>query len=287
MAVLLSVGCLGFWIPDFIGENVAFRALFSTLGLTLLNALFFVVLIYQRGITRKLDSLPFVLYLLVCSTIPAIHTEWLGQVVILLVQAVFLLIMKSYRQPSATEPAFLASILLGIGTLILPDLIFLLPVLWVMLIVHRAFGLRELLASIIGGSVVAFYAILFSHLGWLELVDWSDIWVRASISVYPLLTRIFIAVLGMGIMIINLTRQNIENTQITTFVWSLMLVFIPCSVLMFFPSAYFLSLFIVALYSFTALLTYFFSASCSVGAGIFFLCFIALYIGQYFLTYLL
>ncbi len=287
MAILLSVGCLGFWVPDFFGEPIAFGALFGTLGCVLLNALCLVVVFYQRGITRQLEALPFVLYLLVFSSIPTLHTQWLVQVVILLFQLILLLVMNSYLKKQASEAAFLSSILLSITALIQPDMAFLLPILWLMLIVHRSFNLRVWLASWLGVAVVALYVILFARIGWLELVDWSEIWVRTKAYLQPILTLVMVSVVGMFFVIVNLIRQNIENTQITTFVWCLMLAFVPCTILIWFPLAHFASMISMALFCLVALATYYFASIQSVTAGSVFLCFIAIWICQYVLPILL
>ncbi len=286
MAILLSVGCIGFWVPDFITPlSGNWGGLIGTLLLTFLNAFCFTLLVYQRGITRKLEGLTFVLYLLAISVLPALHTQWLLQVVVLLFQLTLGLVLRAYRNNRAVEPAFLSALLLGVTALIVPDVVFLLPVVWLMFVVQRAMSLRVFLASLIGASVVLLYSVLFSKLGWIQLVDWTDIWVRNMNGVRDAIngvSTIVIAVCGLFFAIANLTHQNIENTAITIFVWCMILAFLPCAVLMFFPPAYFASLFVLALYGLVALATYFFLSRESVFAGVTFLIFIALFIGIFF-----
>ncbi len=283
MAILLSVGCIGFWVPDFIA-GVQTSAI-STLLLTLLNAFCFTLLVYQRGITRKLEGLPFVLYLLAISVLSVLHAQWLLQIVVLLFQVTLGLVLRGYRNDRAVEPAFLSALLLGVTALIVPDVVFLLPVVWLMFIVQRAMSLRVFLASIIGASVVLLYTVLFSKLGWIQLVDWTDVWARNMNGVRDAIngvSTIVIAVCGLFFGIANLTHQNIENTAITIFVWCMILAFLPCAVLMFFPPAYFASLFVLALYGLVALAAYFFLSRESVFAGVTFLVFIAILIGIFF-----
>ncbi len=293
IAILLSVGCLGFWVPDFVSlangtfPSGTWGSEIATLLLVLLNAIFLVLLIYQRGITRQLEGLPMLLYLLVCSTIPNMHNQWLGQVIIFILQIILFLVMNSYRNSHATEAAFLSAMLLSIGVLLMPDLVWLFPVLWAMFAIHRAMNLRVFLASLIGVAVVAIYQVVFDWLGWIKMVDWGDIWLRISITQYPLLSCIIMSIVGVFFVFLNLTRQNVENTQITTFVWCLMLIFVPCAVLVFFPLVYFLSPLVVALYCLTALATYYFASSQTVVAGSIFLGFVAVWIGQYFYIYVL
>ncbi len=284
MAILLSVGCFGFWIPDCIEPSaVGWGTLVGTLSITILNALFFVLFIYQRGITRKLEGLPFFLYLFVISTQPILHTQWLLQIVVLIFQLILSLIMRSYRQAHAVEPAFLSAMLLCTAALILPDLLFLLPILWLMFLLERAMNLRVLLASLIGGSVVLLYTVLFNKLGWIHLVDMPDIWLRnTEVTNYPLPVYLLSAC-GLFFAIANLTHQNIENTSITIFVWCIICAFVPCALWMFFPPAYFASLFIIAVYCLIALTTYFFASRESVFAGIVFIVFCTLMIAQFFL----
>ncbi len=281
IALLLSVGCLGFWVSDCLSDSVAWGQIAGTLIGVLLNALVLTLLIYQRGITRQVSGLPFVLYLLVISTIPLLHTQWMLQIVILAFQLILLLVMGSYRQDHAVEPAFLSAILLCTAALFLPDLIFLLPIVWLMFAVQRAISLRVWLASLIGAVVVLIYVLLMDKLGWGDFVDISDIWMRGKEPIS--LIHIVVCVVGLFFSVANLIRQNIENTSITVFVWCLIMAVFVCAICMFFPPAYFASLFIVALYCLITLAVYFFASRESVFAGIVFLLFIGIFVGLYWL----
>ncbi len=291
MAILLSVGCLGFWVPDFLPSTDSTQyqvtGVLTTLFLTLVNAVVIVFLMYQRGITHKLSGLPIVLYLLAIGVIPMLHTQWLLQIVILLLQIVLLLVMNSYRNEHAVQASFLSSIFLCLTALLVPDMLILIPILWLMFMMQRAFNLRVLLASLIGCGVVALYVVLFRGIGWIELVDWDAIWIRSTIELnftYKILLSV-ITIAGAFFLIANFIRQERENTSITTSVWCLMAAFVPCAILMFFPPAYFASLLIVAIYSLVALSTYFFASRESIFAGITFLLFLVLLIGIYFIPY--
>ncbi len=286
MAILLSVGCIGFWVPSFIAPNLDILAnVLGTLLLTFLNAFFLVFLLYQRGITRKIDGISCVIYLFTISTIPILHTQWLLQLAILIFQIILWLITSCYRQEHAVEQAFLSSILLCITALFLPDILFLLPVLWLMFVVLRAMNVRVFLASIIGAIVVLFYISLCGKLGWIHLVDITDIWLRDStpLSRESYLFHTILLVDGIFFSIANLMRQNIENTSITIFVWCIMMTFVICAILMFWSPAYFASLYIVALYCFVVLSTYFFSSRESIFSGLVFILLIITFTGIYIL----
>ncbi len=286
MAILLSVGCIGFWVPDFIVPYLdVIWPILGTLLLTFLNAFFLVFLLYQRSITRKIDGISCVIYLFAISTIPILHTKWLLQLVILIFQVILWIITSCYRQEHAVEQAFLSSILLCITALFLPDILFLLPVIWLMFVALRAINIRVFLASIIGAIVVLFYISLCSKLGWLHLVDITDIWLRDS-TPQPREFYLFHAILlvdGVFFSIANLIRQNIENTSITIFVWCITMVFVVCAILMFWSPAYFASLYIVALYCFVVLSTYFFSSRTSVFSGLIFILLIITFTSIYML----
>ncbi len=289
MAILLSVGCIGFWVPDFIvaTQCIEIRAIsiVFTLLLTLVNAFYFTLLMFQRGITRRLEGLPFVLYLLAISVIPLLHTQWLLQIAVLLFQFILALVMSSStRKERAVEPAFLASILLGLATFLVPDMQLLLPVFWLMFILQHIMSLRVLLASLMGAGVVLLYTILFEKIGWIPSIDWSNIWLRTvgTNNQQLAIVNYLIVTGGLFFGIANFTHQNIENTSITIFVWCLMLAFLPCAILMFFPPVSFTSLFVLALYGLVALAAYFFLSRESVFAGVTFLVFIALLIGIFF-----
>ncbi len=285
MAILLSVGCLGFWVPDFLAPLTGgWGALVATLLLTFVNAFFFVILIYQRGVTRKLEGLPFVLYVLAISVLPTLHTQWILQIVLLLFQLILHLVMSAYRREQAVEPAFLASLLLCVAALFLPDVLFLLPILWTIFIVQKAMSLRVFLASMVGVVLVWLYAYLFKYLGWIDGMELTEVWQRTNIdqsASFYLFNAIF-TIVGLFFALMNMGHQNIENTPITVFVWSVSIAFVPCAILMFFPSAYFASLFIITLFLIITLATYFFTSRASVFAGSVFLLFIALLVSLFF-----
>ncbi len=282
IAILLSVGCVGFWVPDFLQENVQWGMLLGTLGLAWLNGCTLVFVMYQSGITRKLEGLSCVLYLLLIGAIPMLHGAWLTQIVVFVFQLILLLVMRCYRNERAMEPAFLSSLLLCSAALVMPDLLFLLPVLWLMLIVQRAMNMRVWLASLIGASVVGIYTLVLRKMHLIALVDVADIWVRGE-NVHVVVSSL-VSVVGLFFVIVNLMRQNIENTAITVFVWCLMLAFVPCAILMWLPPAYFASLMGLAVFSLVALAAYFFSSRESVFAGVVFIVLIALWVGEYCLA---
>ncbi len=254
IAILLSVGCVGFWVPTFLHETAILSAAI-TLGLTILNALVLMMLNYQRSITRKHAGLPILLYLFTISLFPSLHTLWQGQVVVLLYQVILLLLRQSYREQHAVYPAFLSGISLGIATLILPDMLLFIFVLWGMFALHRAFNLRVCLASLIGLAVVGIYAFICSFLGWCAFLDISTCLVRGSINtLYVVLSVVLIGVL---LFIGSVAHHNRENVTIAVFIDSLSLSFFVAAVGLFFPSAYFCSILPLVLYLITALAIYY------------------------------
>ncbi len=271
VAVLLSLCCIGFWVPTCLAADAPWHLLVPTFVLMVANALVLTWVIYQRSITTQPVPLPLFLYVLLISTTPALHTLWQAQVACLFFQIVLLVLIHSYRHKMAVENAFLATILLCCAAFVMPDMLFLLPVLWLMFAVNRALNLRVFLASLIGGIFVLIYTAIAQYLHWFQILSMADSFVRASDVHFPLVSTCLLIGGALLFIILAMMGNNQENNHISSFLVSIVLALVLSLVLSFFPPAFFVSLLIIALYSIAVLASYVFLTRPSVFFGILFL----------------
>ncbi len=273
IAIVLSVGCLALWIPDFIGENIDRLPLIGCMICTILNAVTLSFIFLQRNVTRHFSGLPMFFYLLFIGLFPALHPFWIGQVAVFGIQIILLLVLQSYREQEPVRLAFSTSIFLGLVTLLMPDSIVLFPILWLMFGIHRAMSLRVFLASLIGAIVVLIYGFIGHYLAWMDFLPLSVCLARTPTTNFPISSVVLVG-WGLFFVIGNLLHQNREKTAITLFVWCLILLFLVCAVMTFFPSAYFVSLLPVLLLLVAGLASYFFWVRETIASGVIFLLFI-------------
>ncbi len=273
IAIMLSVGCLALWIPDFISETGERWSLIGCMFCCVLNAVTLSFIFLQRGVTRHFSGLPIFFYLLFISLFPALHSLWIGQVAVFGIQLILLLVLQTYRKQEPVRLAFSTSIFLGLVTLMMPDNILLFPILWLMFVIHRAMSLRVFLASLIGASVVLIYSVISHYLHWIDFLPISLCAARSPLTHFPISSIVLVG-WGLFFTIGDTLHQNREKTAITIFVWCLILLFMVCGVMTFFPPAYFVSLLPVLILSVAGLASYFFLVRETMASGAIFLLFI-------------
>ena len=160
MAVVLSVGVMCGWIPDFLQPDADFLALSLTMVCTLLNAFFLLYLTCTAALTRRRDLLPLWLYLLTVTAFPEIHAAWRLQVAVLMMTAAVSILLRAYREEDTAHDSFLVTSLIVIASLFVPQAVFAVPMVWLAYILLRAMRFRTFLASLISMATFAVYIAL-------------------------------------------------------------------------------------------------------------------------------
>lgn len=149
-----------------------------------------------------------------------------------------LLLRKAFREEEPTESAFVATLLLLGASLVLPDMVWLIPVVWIAYILLHSFGLRVWLATLIGAVVFAIYFLLVWHLGWIENA-YSRIFERAWLfSVLPLSEAVeecLLIGIGVVLFVASLLRTDRDSTGQQNWLLLFTLFFIVASGLALFP----------------------------------------------------
>ena len=213
VALVLSVVVLCGWIPSFFIAD--WRQVLPTLLLAVVNGALFWYLIVCARLTRDRDGLPLFIYLLSVTVFPVYHVCWQGQTAVVCMLLLLLLLRKAFREEEPTENAFVATLLLLGASLVLPDMVWLIPVVWIAYILLHSFGLRVWLATLIGAVVFAIYFLLVWHLGWIENA-YSRIFERAwMFSVLPLSEAVeecLLIGIGVVLFVASLLRTDRDST---------------------------------------------------------------------------
>ena len=283
---LLSVAALCMWIPDFLQSETKLWHTIATLVLSVGNAVLLMYLLYQTGVTRTRSSLPVFCYLLIVGAMSDLHQQWDGQLSVLALQGVLLLLMHAYRSDNAVHESFLCTIVLCAAALLQPDMLLLLPVVWIGLSVQRAMSVRVMLASLIAAGVFGLYMWISSMLypDAFSIVSISDAFRHELPKVEELLQPAVLTVFALVFAVISLTGFARENSRAQSLVLIMLMLTVVGVVMMFFPPACFTSLMAVAAYCAAALAAYCFCSRQSVAMGIVFIMYILIPLSIFVIT---
>ena len=163
---------MAMWIPSFFRqENTAW--LIATLVLVILNTLLTTQYFYKSGITNLPSPFVAATMWLGLSAIPALHTCWQTQFVIMGVLLACLVLLKIDYQNEATEEVFLATLICCVVAVI-PSIFFTgIMMLWSYLIAKRQMTWRVWAASLIAIAIRIVGMAVLHYMGWLQVI-WME-----------------------------------------------------------------------------------------------------------------
>ncbi|MBR1808964.1 MAG: hypothetical protein IJ776_06225 [Paludibacteraceae bacterium] len=284
--ILLSVAALCMWIPDFVQSVPLLWQTITTMVLSVCNAVLLMYLLYQSGVTRTRSAVPLFCYVLLVGAMGDLHQQWDGQLSVLALQAVLLLLMHAYRSANAVHESFLCTIVLCTAALLQPDILIMLPVVWIGLAVQRAMNVRVMLASLIAAGVFGLYMWISSMLypDAFSVVSINDAFRHELPMAENLLQPAVLTVFAIVFAVISLTGFARENSRAQSLVLIMLMLTIAGVVMMFFPPAYFTSLMSTAAYCSAALAVYCFCSRQSVAMGIIFIMYILISLSVFVIT---
>ena len=165
--ILLIVLGLTIWVPSFTAQEYLIPKV-VTLLLTITNALLITHCCY-RGRETNLPS-PFVgsTYWLAMSAIPALHTCWQTQLVIMGMLLAILTLLRTDFHHEATEEAFLATLICCFFAPLPVAILTGILLIWGYLIFKGLMTWRVWFASLIAIAVRVILMLSLHYLGWLE-----------------------------------------------------------------------------------------------------------------------
>lgn len=196
--MLMLVGCLVLWLPDFSGSREAIEfvglliphwllasfCLLLTIGCGMaLSTLFF----YAYA-TRTRSLFTTFLYLLTVSSLPELHCDILAQVSAFVYILLLGSLMSMYKNPRAVTAAYNVGLLFPFLLIFQPVFLLFVPCLWVTMMVLRAFSLRTWLASVLGLLTTYVFATYWCYLTkidyWIPWKDWHFEWMDNGLALW-------------------------------------------------------------------------------------------------------
>lgn len=171
LAVLLVGFCFALWMSAFLGgsfgnlptQSSSFvdylqsfllpNSLLSNLvsiGFVLLNAFLLAQINNRFTIIRTRSFLPILIFLLLMSSWNETHVVNGSHFSLTLFIFALYHFLNMYRDPKASEMAFMGSMFIGVASLIINPLIFLIPVFWIGFVFFQSFSIRTFLATLLG-----------------------------------------------------------------------------------------------------------------------------------------
>ena len=165
--IILIVLGVAMWVPSFF-EQAYLIPKIVTLLLTITNALLITQSFY-RGRETNLPS-PFVgsTYWLAMSAIPALHTYWQAQLVIMGMLLAILTLLRTDFHHEATEEAFLSTLICCFFAPLQSTIMTGIFLIWGYLIFKGLITWRVWFASLIAIAVRVILMAVLHFLGWLE-----------------------------------------------------------------------------------------------------------------------
>ena len=142
---------------DFLGGKL----IVYLLGLSLIVLVAFVIqrISDRNMLIRERTRLPFMLFILLIST----NSELLSvkEITIVLLCLVFMIyeLFNTYQLPEATGRLFNAGVLIGVSGLFIPQLLFVMPLLWIGMYQFRSLSIKSFAASLMGMLIVYWFVL--------------------------------------------------------------------------------------------------------------------------------
>ena len=281
IAILLLAGECVPWLISMGSQptgEVIVTLLFAGLAASLMVFFF-----RETTIVHDLDYLPAVLYMGAMAVFPSLHTGWEAQLVVLVLIGLVALLYRGFRQKDSPRDAFTATLIMLLSSLLIPDIIWLVPGIWIAYMLLSSFNFRTLLATLIAIGTFALYVGLAIWQGWMQnpyagILDRH--WIFEVVDAEEWLMPVVLAGLGLYYFIFAVVRSERESIRQRTVLMLCSLFYVPVVVMCVWPTLP-LRVVPVVLALLTGLGTIFYRQKDSVHRGIVFLIYWLLLIAVY------
>jgi hypothetical protein len=229
LPVTAVYGALATLAAGVIGQELWFQtaALFTaTIMMVLLNNRYSLIRVYSRMVSCSY----LVLMTMACFLFPSVK----GAIIELTFIAACMFLFNAYQNPHGTGAIFYAFAMIGITSIFFVQILYYIPILWIILATNiLALSTRTLAASIIGLIVPYwFMAGYYAYLGsiqpfidhFTELAKFEKLCDYSIITSHQMLTFIFIAILGIT-GIIHFLRNSYNDKIKTRMLYESFIVF--------------------------------------------------------------
>lgn len=242
-------------------------------------AYFLIELNNAFAIIRLRASIQTSLYLILIAVCPELYTLHVGTIVTLCVSGSLFFLYRSYQQSRSSADIFYSWMLLGLGSLIFPQLLYLVPVYLIGAYNFQSLNPRSFFAGIIGLSFPYWfllgYALIFNRLDmfyhpFMELVNFApiDFLVLKSWQIATICYVILLFLVAVAHSLINGWQDKIRARAYLNF---FSLLGISLAVGLILQPQHFITIFPLFLVSFSFLVGHFFVLTHSKASNLFFL----------------
>jgi len=238
LAVFLVVSCFVIWMTAYVGGRFSTYTTLNTslvdslqsvfllnslisnlvcISLTLLNAFMLAQINNRFTIIRTRTFLPIFIFLILISTWNQTHVM-IGSMIglTLFIFALFNFFTMS-RDRKASEQAFMGSLMISAGSLLVNPLIFLIPVCWIGFMMFQSFSFRTFLASIFGVLIpwIIYLSVQYSLVPDFDITKHINIYLNIdyTFSTYALSEIIYAVAIGIIMLISIIGMYSITNSD--------------------------------------------------------------------------
>lgn len=281
IAALLLVGLGLLWIPSFREQQTG--SVLLTLSLTILAAAILQFFFHFSGMTRETDILPALLYVAAISVFPVLHNQWESQIAVCAILIIMHILFRGFREKDTTEDAFISSLVLLLASLLVPDMIWLFPFIWIAYIILSAFNMRTMLATLIALGMFVLYlgiGLYFDKIDnpFLSLLDRQFIFESADPEEW--IMQAVLMFMGCYFFIITVIRVDRDSVRQQAVLTLFALFFAATIVMVLYPMTPMRSLPLM-LVMLSGMATTFFRQTESVHRGVVFILYLSLLVVGY------
>lgn len=175
--IIFIVLGMAMWIPTLLSGNGVVMVV-ATMVLVATNAIVMSRMFCRLGVTNLPSVFVMTTYWVTMSSIPVLHACWQAQVVAMGVMVAYNVLLQTTYQTPPVEQAFVSTLTICGVSLLLPEAIWLIVLIWGFFIFRRVITWRVWVASMLAIAAFALYMAVAYFLGWTE-VPWADMWNMA------------------------------------------------------------------------------------------------------------
>lgn len=175
--IIFIVLGVAMWIPTLLSGNGVVMVV-ATMVLVATNAIVMSRMFCRLGVTNLPSVFVMTTYWVTMSSIPLLHACWQAQVVAMGVMVAYNVLLQTTYQTPPVEQAFVSTLIICGVSLLLPEAIWLIVLIWGFFIFRRVITWRVWVASMLAIAAFAIYMAVAYFLGWTE-VPWADMWNMA------------------------------------------------------------------------------------------------------------
>lgn len=170
------------WTVDYVRLPELWRTILGAQAMVAVNGLLLCLTLHRAKASGHFSLIPAVLYVAATGVYPYLREHWQPQ----LIAAILLLFLYATRNlADSHEPnnlVLLMTVLLCVVGLWIPDALWCIAMLWIVVLLQGMFTFRTIVASVLGIGLVGVYYAVALYMGWAEGWDYWALYDRRWIG---------------------------------------------------------------------------------------------------------